>query len=144
MTNNWIGYFLALLLIGLLIWVGSKQVQEYYDQSDPMLKILKDILLPLDPVVKKINFYKGNKSYTINKEKVYLCLYDENNQYYPLNMLLYVTIHELAHVLNKVDVGHTESFHKKFDELLDRAIELNIYDPSIPIVKNYCNHGEDE
>ena len=39
------------------------------------------------------------------KQKVYLCLKDENNEYYNDNMLIYVALHELAHVLCD-EIGH--------------------------------------
>jgi hypothetical protein len=107
-------------------------------QDDPMLHLLKDLLIPLDPIVKDIQFYKASSSYTLNKQKIFLCLYDENGEKYPLSALVYVSIHELAHFLNLEDVGHTEAFYKKFDELLDKATHLGIYNPSIPMISNYC------
>lgn len=139
--SNVIGYFLAIILIFLLLYFIQKQIQEYKLQDDPMLYTLKNILKPLleEYGIKNIKLYKGDKSFTINKEKIFLCLYDENNEYYPINMLIYVILHEIAHYLNKDDVGHTEKFHLKFEELLGKATEMGIYNPSIPILKNYCN-----
>lgn len=88
---------------------------------------------------------KGNKSYTVNKKKIYLCLYDKKTgELYNKNMLVYVLLHELAHVLNEgnadpaQDIGHTEAFHAVFDKLLDRAEELGVYDPDVPLVDKYC------
>jgi predicted metal-dependent hydrolase len=66
-------------------------------------------------------------------------LKDENGDYYPLNMLIHVLTHEIAHFLNTKDVGHTPEFYKVFDEILKNAAEQGIYNPSIPLVKNYCN-----
>lgn len=109
-------------------------------QDDAMLYTLKAVLLPVHPIITDLKLYKGDKSYTINKKKVFICLYDENGDYYPLNMLVYVLLHEIAHVLNTEDVGHTPAFHSKFDELLDRATQLGIFNPSIPILQNYCQH----
>lgn len=136
-----LGYVLAGILIALLIWMITKQIKEHHLQDDPMLYTLKEILRPLHPVVENLKLYKGDKSYTINKDKIFLCLYDENGDYYPLNMLLHVLIHELAHRINYKDVGHTEEFYRINDELIQRATELGIYNPSIPIIQNYCNHG---
>lgn len=136
-----IGYFLAFCIVVVLVYLVIKQVQEHYLQDDPVLRTLKEVLRPVHPVVDSLQLYKGDKSYTINKQKIFLCLYDENNEYYPLNMLVYVTLHEMAHLLNKKDVGHTPEFHRIFDELLAKATALNVFNPDIPIIKNYCEHN---
>ena len=105
-----------------------------------MIKELKDTLSVIFPHIKDIKIYESEgKSYTINKEKVYLCLKDENNEYYNKNMLLYVLLHEYAHVLNK-SVGHNEEFQEIFDNVLDKAIQAGIYNPAIPTIDDYCNH----
>lgn len=139
MKINWIAIILAIILVGILIWIIICQVKEHHLQDDPMLHRLRQVLEPVHPIVKNIKLYKGDKSYTINKEKIFLCLKDKNtNEYYTLNMLVYVTLHEMAHMLNTKDVGHTEEFHRVFDELLDKATQLGVFNPSIPIIKNYC------
>lgn len=140
MKLNTISISLAVVLGVILIWIVVSQIKEHYLQDDPILPILREILLPIHPEMQNIRLYKGNKSYTINKEKIFLCLKDENGEYYPLNMLIYVTLHELAHVINKEDVGHTPKFHEIFDELQRDAINRGIFNPSIPIIKEYCSH----
>ena len=137
-ASMFIGYFLATILICLIIWIIYHQVKEYHLQDDPMLYTLKEVLKPVHPIFDNIKLYKDNKSYTINKEKTFLCLYDENGDYYPLNHLIYVLLHEVSHSINTKDVGHTEEFHKIFEALLAKANQLGIYNPSIPIVQNYC------
>lgn len=132
-----------LLLIGILWWV-TQTISEHYLQQDPMLLKIKHVCSDLHPDVKKLKLFKANKSYTLNKNSIYLCLKDENGEYYPLNMLVYVFIHELAHFCNKEDVGHTEKFHQIFEELLDKAHEMGIYNPSIPVIDNYCGHGNED
>ena len=102
---------------------------------------LKKIMEPLHPDIKNLKLYKGKKSYTINKEKIYLCLTDKDGEYYPTNMLVYVMLHEFAHYLNKDDIGHTEKFHKIFQDLIDQAHEMGIYNASIPPIENYCMHN---
>jgi hypothetical protein len=136
--------FFASLLIGLLLIIIFGQVKEHHLQDDQMIHTLRNVLKPVHPIVETLRFYKGDKSYTINKEKVFLCLKDENGEYYPLNMLVYVTLHEIAHVLNNEDVGHTENFHNQFDKLLDKAGALGIFNHSIPIIQNYCGGGNGE
>lgn len=138
-VSKYFGYFLAVVLILILIWVIHCQVKEHHLQDDPMLYTLKEILKPVHPVISQLKLYKGDKSYTINKSKIFLCLYDEKGEYYSLNMLIYVLLHEISHLLNEQDVGHTEAFYKKFDEMLDKAHELGIYNKEIPVIQNYCN-----
>ena len=135
---------IAMLIIGFIIWWVTKCVKEHHLQDDPMLFKLKDILRPLHPDINKLKLYKGKKSYTINKDKIYLCLKDENDEYYPINMLVYVLLHEFAHYINKDDIGHTEKFHQIFEDLIDKANNMGIYDASIPPIEKYCMHNSDD
>ena len=89
----------------------------------------------------EISLYRGNKSYTINKEKVYLCLKDEKGEYFSDNMLLYVLGHEISHSLCP-EIGHTEKFHQIFEALLVKLTEAGLYNPSIPIIQDYCMDGD--
>jgi hypothetical protein len=135
---------IALLIIGGIIWWVTNCITEHHLQDDPMLIKLKKILQPLHPEIKNLKLYKGKKSYTINKDKIYLCLKDENDDYYPTNHLIDVMIHEFAHYINKDDIGHTEKFHRIFEDLLEQAHDMGIYNASIPPVENYCMHNPDE
>jgi len=134
--------FLGLLLIALLVWLIFHQIREGYLQDDPMLRKLKKKCIPLHPDLKDLKLYKGDKSYTINKDKIYLCLFDEKGDYYSENTLVYVLLHEIGHFLNKEDIGHTEKFHEIFEDLLAKATELGIYNPSLPIEENYCTYND--
>ena len=140
--NKWQNYtiiVLSILFLTVLIYLIFVRVHEYYQQLDPMLHKIKMNLLPLHPKVKQISLFEGKRSYTINKKRIYICLRDENNEYYNLNMLMYVAIHELAHVVCN-EIGHTEKFYNIFGKLLQKAEHLKIYDPKIPIIKDYCNY----
>lgn len=115
----------------------SNRLMEKYLEEDPMLSQLRSKLLPVFPEINKVILLRGTKSYTINKKRVHICLKDEKGDYYDENMLIYVTLHELAHV--KCDeIGHTKKFHKIFEDLLKRATDHKVYDPKKPIIKNYC------
>jgi hypothetical protein len=106
---------------------------------DPVLDELRQQLADLDPKFQNVELYEGDKSYTVNKKKVFICLKDNNGRYYNRNMLVYVTLHEYAHMLCK-SVGHTPEFFTIFDELLDKATEMGLYNPSIPPLDDYCGH----
>ena len=53
---------------------------------------------------------------------------DGTNHLVDKNTLLYVTIHELAHIMTK-SVGHTKEFWDNFKYLLEEAITNGIYQP---------------
>jgi predicted metal-dependent hydrolase len=159
--NKNIEYFcwvLAIFLLGLIFYVIYKQVENYEKSDDPILHNLKDKfntffngkekywtgnLKPLNnrKIMNEINLYKGKKSYTINKENVYLCLKDENGEYYDENLLTYVLAHELAHVICH-NIGHTPEFHAIFEQLLLELIDEGLYDPSKGVDPTYCENGD--
>lgn len=147
MSKNFFAYILALTLICFLGWIIFNQVKEKHLQTDPILYVLKETLRPVKyngkSIVENLKLYKGDKSYTINKDKTFLCLYDDKNEYYPLNMLIYVLLHEISHSLNTKDIGHTEEFYRIFDILLKQAQDTGAYNPSIPVIQNYCNSDKE-
>jgi len=146
-------FTLNLLLVIIIIFISIK-IKECFELEDPMILELKEDLKKifsnnisysgnLEPlnnrdILKEISITKGNKSYTINKKKIHMCLTDENGKYYNKNNLLYVLLHEISHVICN-EVGHTKKFHDIFDEVLKLAEEKGVYDPKIPMISNYCN-----
>lgn len=70
-------------------------------------------------------------SFSINKgEKIVFCLRSRNSneELVDLNLLMFVAIHELAHIIT-ASVGHTEEFWNNFKWLLVEAVKTNIYKP---------------
>lgn len=67
-------------------------------------------------------------SYTVNKgEKIYFCLRSKVlNEIHDMNTLLYVVIHEMAHVACP-EYGHTPLFYNIFRFLLRVSIKIGIY-----------------
>lgn len=86
--------------------------------------------------------WTDDTSWTIAKgEKMYLCLRDKNNhkKLVDINTLVYVCLHEMAHVANP-EWGHGKQFWKIFAFILSEAVSCGIYNP-IDYVKypvNYC------
>jgi predicted metal-dependent hydrolase len=75
----------------------------------------------------------GNKytSYSINKgEKLVFCIRskDEHAKLVEINTMMFVAIHELAHIGSE-QIGHGDEFWKNFKFLLQRAVEIKVYDP---------------
>ena len=70
-------------------------------------------------------------SYSVNKgEQISLCIRSklDNKLYEEDNTIIFVMIHELAHVMSK-SIGHTQEFWDNMKYLLIKAHELNIYNP---------------
>lgn len=149
--------FLFLLIFSFILWLTLTQIEEFQLQDDPKLKELKEKIKPLfsknkkyEGVLSKINnrnlldeisLYKGDKSYTINKHKIFLCLKDEKNEYYDDDILIFVLLHECAHVLCN-SVGHTDEFNEIFEELLKAAEEINIIPEKFQPPSNYCTYND--
>ena len=143
MLCNGMTIILGILIIFILVCIIYRQfrkIKEGMSSNDPVLRRLKQKLLPVHPKVNDLTFFEDKESYTINKKDVYLCLRDENSEYYNENMLIYVTLHEVAHAICD-EIGHTQKFHEIFESLLDRAYNMGIYNPSIPIIQNYCQYN---
>lgn len=68
-------------------------------------------------------------SYSVNKgEKIVFCIRSRDNkeQLVNQNVLMFVALHELAHVMTK-SIGHTEEFWDNFKFLLKEAIMARVY-----------------
>ena len=73
-------------------------------------------------------------TYTIDKRDMHVCLRtrDRNEDIYDINILMYVVLHELAHLCNYNKsgypiLGHGEEFRFIFKFLVEEAIKLGIY-----------------
>jgi hypothetical protein len=68
-------------------------------------------------------------SYTVNKgEHIYMCIRerDEDNRLIDDNVLMFVALHELAHVMTK-SIGHKQDFKENFRMLLKFAQKRGYY-----------------
>jgi predicted secreted protein len=140
---DWSYVFICILVFiifsGIVALITISKVKEHYSKNDNVLLQVVDKIKGLHPAVDNVSFQRADKSYTINKSKIHLCIYDENGEPYPINMLTYVLIHELAHVITK-SIGHTDEFNHNFEILLEKAEKEGRYDSSIPLIQNYCGH----
>jgi len=69
-------------------------------------------------------------SYSVNKgEKIVFCIRskDEKQKLVDLNTIMFVAIHELAHVMTK-SIGHTEEFWNNMKFLLKKGIDIGVYE----------------
>jgi hypothetical protein len=68
-------------------------------------------------------------SYTVDKEKVFMCLRQRNAQEELVseNTLIFVALHEMAH-MGTSTIGHSPDFWNNFAWLLTQAEELGVYE----------------
>lgn len=70
-------------------------------------------------------------SYSLNKgEKIALCIRKkgESKEFIEDNTIMFVAVHELAHIMTE-SVGHEPEFWDNMAFLLEKANEINIYNP---------------
>ena len=87
-------------------------------------------------------WYSDETSYTVNKGEILaLCLRHKDipQKFHDMNVIMFVTIHELSHIFSE-SVGHNDEFWINFKFLLNEAIEANIYefDDYSKQNKQYC------
>jgi hypothetical protein len=118
----------------LVLYVGKK-----YPEDDDVMRLVKNF----NPT--KISETLPTSEYTAyseNKgEKLAFCLNTTKNEdkLIDINTLMFVALHELAHVMTKSE-GHKQIFWQHFKFLLTEAKEINIYTP-VDYKKNpepYC------
>lgn len=104
---------------------NSKNDKEFILYKENILSIKNKI----DKIIiKETPASSSYTSYSVNKgEEIYLCIRSKkNNEIHDINDLLYVAIHEIAHV-GCPEIGHTDLFFKINLYLLKKAVEFNLY-----------------
>ena len=119
----------------------SKEIKEKDEKTDHLksLKRLKKNFRPNNITESS----PGNKytSYSINKgEKIVFCLRSkETDKLVDINTMMFVAIHELAHLMTK-SIGHTTEFWDNMRFLLKEGIKIKVYEKqdfnSVPV--EYC------
>jgi predicted metal-dependent hydrolase len=91
------------------------------------------------PPAEQLHIAPGSESVTIEKRKIFLCLRDKQGVYYPFDVLLYVLLHELAHVVSKsYSPSHNKEFKDNFEALLQRARDYGYLLKITHVPENYC------
>lgn len=68
----------------------------------------------------------GYTSYSVNKgEQIILCLRN-NDKLVDINTMMFVVLHELAHLATK-SIGHTDEFWSNFRWILEEAMNIGVY-----------------
>jgi len=134
---------LVILLSGMFIIISIYMSRYLKVYDDPLLQRIYLDLKKVYPDIdsKNIKLYGANNTLTENKKKIFLCLKKKNGDYYDYNTLLYLAIHELAHVINnEYDTGHNhgEKFNELNDILLTRAYDKGLLDKNKEIEYDMC------
>ena len=126
---------LALVIIFIVLLV----LVEWYDKDDSRVieRLSCDAELIVPGITRKCTILSGFSTYTENKNKIYILLKDQSTgNFYDYNTLVYALLHEVAHVLTP-ELNHTPLFTKIYEDLLQRAYKLGIYEPR-KVDPNYC------
>ncbi len=141
MINTVIVILVIALIVVAAFFLTSKS---YYSHDHPILNQIRDNFIQLNPEYAKIPLREGNSAYTENKAIITLCIKNpETGRYYDMNTIMYVALHELAHIVSKTH-GHNDEFKRNFSTLLRQAARKDIYDPRRPIPTTYCGIGPDD
>ena len=90
---------------------------------------------------KNIPISEGTSSYTLGKKSITLCLKNlETQQYYDMNTIMYVSLHELAHIITPRSDNneHGEKFKNNFTLLLNIAKNKGIWNSNKILPSIYC------
>lgn len=146
--NNIVKFICIIIFVCLLIALiliqngGYKQYMQTQDDIDTISKL--KYMLKLHNIVPEcylddIPIIASDESYTFKKKKIFLCL-GKGSKQFDNNTLLYVMLHEFAHVMTKPEPDpHSDTWKENFDNLLQKAINANLYDPIKGIDPEYLN-----
>ena len=133
------GATIVILFVVAIAALTVLSTRTYFSSKHPLLDKIRSNFTKIDPAYAKIPLRVGDSAYTENKEVITLCLRDDKGDYYDLNTLMYVSLHELAHIVTpEGKEEHGSEFKKNFSELLARAAMLGVYNPKKPIPATYC------
>jgi len=130
---------LGIIFILILQIIRKNDVKEV--DRHPILQKVKEAFTKIHPSYGNIPLVEGGSSFTEDKSVITLCLRDpDTHQFYHFHDILYVSLHELAHVItdNTPQEEHGDEFRKNMARLLKRAAELGLYDLNRPPPSSYC------
>lgn len=113
-------------------------IEKYPDRSD-----VAEMKMRFDENnIQETDLNDAGTSFSIDKgQEMHLCIRDkESLKFHHLNILSFVSIHELAHIMSE-SYGHNGEFSEHFKFLLGEAVKIGIY-KSVDYSKNpikYCS-----
>lgn len=135
-TQSYVGSAILFGVGVVLVCVGWPRDDD--TKREPILSLVRNNFKKINPKFGNIPLFSGKGAYTDNKSEITLCLVDpDTNQEYDSNTIMYVALHELAHVVSE-GIGHGEEFRQNFSKLLLEGEKLGFYDPAKPMTTTYC------
>ncbi len=129
---------LALLNLKLNTIVNALQNDENYKNNQDVQRLIKNWNKGIS--IKEIGKMERDAAYVINKRHMSFCLERYDNQA-DINLMTYVGIHELAHVMS-VEIGHDKEFIKNFQFLLNYAKTITYAGEPLYIDLNKMNTAD--
>ncbi len=110
------------------IIVNSLMNDSSFDNNEAVQRLIQNWQSGL--TIKEIGNMESDAAYVINKKNMSFCLQKRKNQLVleDLNLITYVAIHELAHIMS-IETGHGPEFISNFEFLLKYSKQLIYYDP---------------
>lgn len=138
----------ALGLINKNVMILIDHLGKNYSNNDDKFYFIKKLKQNYTPyIISEAAVDPRYTTYTIDKRDMHICLRtrDINEQIYDMNILMYVVLHELAHLCNydrkgNPILGHGSEFKYIFRFLVEEAIKIDIYSHTNYAVepKEYC------
>ena len=110
--------------VDTLLFYLDSQVKQYPDLK--YATNIKKLLNQFNPDSLSENFLRLGTSFTLNKGNLVAMCVKNNEKIHDTNILMYVLLHELAHV-GSYSTGHSKEFIHFFRYLVNIAIKLNLY-----------------
>jgi hypothetical protein len=122
---------LAILRIKLNAIVESLRTSDSVDSKRLIQKWDSGISM------KETGRMENDAAYVINKKNMSICLRQTptGGNLENIDILTYVAIHELAHIMS-IEIGHGDEFIKNFKYLLEHSTNVKYIDPTDSIEKN--------
>ena len=136
---------LIVVIFTVIVFFAVKP-RAYYSEKHPVIDEIRSRISKISPAFSKIPIRTGKKSYTEDKQLITLCIQNpDSGDYYDINVLMYVALHELSHCITKADgkESHGTEFKGNFSTLLKEAAKKGVYDPRQPIPETYCGVNSD-
>lgn len=111
----------------------AKELVTYLQNKYPDKDIIKRLIDGFNPdTIKETLPNSKHTAYTENKQDMYFCLNvkkdNEESELIDEHTLMFVTIHEMAHICTK-SIGHKSEFWENFRFLLEEAKLAGIHEP---------------
>jgi hypothetical protein len=124
---------LGLINKNVMKLIGYLQLN--YNNDDDKVYFIKKLKSNYTPyVISEAAVDPRYTTYTIDKKDMHICLRtrDNHDKIYDINILMYVVLHELAHLCNydrrgNPILGHGPEFKFIFKFLVEEAMKLDIY-----------------